>query len=83
MDPDIIDILEADWHDGQEDSDDEGGDVGEGVEGGENTPLDILGRKVKENFVFLNSPAPSDISPLTLGSLKEKYPQVCDIQHCV
>ena len=81
MDPDIIDILDAGGHDDDEEhSDEEGLVVDEVVEDeqGDQTPLEMLGKQVKENLRILGSPAPVDPSPLTLESLRDKYPQV----HC-
>ena len=80
MDPDIIDILDAGRNDDDQlNSDEEGGDgVDEGVgdDQEELTPLEVLGRQVKENLKIIGTPAPVDPSLLTLESLREKYPQV-------
>ena len=70
MDLDAIDILESVHLDPDD-------DAGDGVEEQESTtPIDELKEMVKKNLSFLGTPGQVDPSPLTMVSLKEKYPQV-------
>ena len=73
MDLDAIDILESDHLD----LDDDVGDLVDGVQEQESTtPIDELKELVERNLSFLGLPRQVDPSPLTMVSLKEKYPQV-------
>ena len=73
MDLDAIDILESDHLD----LDDDVGDLVDGVQEQESTtPIDELKELVERNLSFLGLPGQVDPSPLTMVSLKEKYPQV-------
>ena len=73
MDLDAIDILES----GHLDLDDDVGDLVDGVQEQESTtPIDELKELVERNLSFLGLPGQVDPSPLTMVSLKEKYPQV-------
>ena len=70
MDLDPIDILESTQLDGEDEADDLVQD------GGEPTPIDLVKAMKERNLKFLSSPGVVDPSPLTLASLRERFPQV-------
>lgn len=75
MDLDAIDVLESGHLD--LDLDDDAGDLVDSVAEQElTTPIEELRTMVQKNLAFLGTPGQVDPSPLTMSSLREKYPQV-------
>ena len=75
LDLDAIDVLESGHLD--LDLDDDAGDLVDSVEEQElTTPIEELKAMVQKNLSFLGTPGQVDPSPLTMSSLREKYPQV-------
>ena len=75
MNLDPIDVLESGHLD--LDLDDDAGDLVDSVEEQElTTPIEELKAMVQKNLSFLGTPGQVDPSPLTMSSLREKYPQV-------
>ena len=70
MDLDPIDILESTQLEGEDEADDLVHD------GGAPTPIDLVKAMKERNLKFLSSPGVVDPSPLTLASLRERFPQV-------
>ena len=68
MDLDPIDILESTQLEGEDEADD--------LDGGAPTPIDLVKAMKERNLKFLSSPGVVDPSPLTLASLRERFPQV-------
>ena len=75
LDLDAIDVLESGHLD--LDLDDDAGDLVDSVAEQElTTPIEELKTMVQKNLAFLGTPGQVDPSPLTMSSLREKYPQV-------
>ena len=75
LDLDAIDVLESGHLD--LDLDDDAGDLVDSVAEQElTTPIEELRTMVQKNLAFLGTPGQVDPSPLTMSSLREKYPQV-------
>ena len=75
MNLDAIDVLESGHLD--LDLDDDAGDLVDSVAEQElTTPIEELRTMVQKNLAFLGTPGQVDPSPLTMSSLREKYPQV-------
>ena len=70
MDLDPIDILESTQLEGEDEADDLVHD------GRAPTPIDLVKAMKERNLKFLSSPGVVDPSPLTLASLRERFPQV-------